>query len=136
MKNGSIKTAKEISIGDVLSTNSKIIGKIYRKIHQYCITGDNEYLTPATLSWNHETEIWQRIGESYPVLSTGIEGEREGEAEREGEREGKGNIWISFIVLPTCSLQLDSGRYIRDYMEVCSPDMEKSYAEQLRKKAT
>jgi hypothetical protein len=123
MKNGSVKTAGEIFIGDVLSTNSRIIGKIYRKISQYCITGDNEYLTPATLSWDYGSKRWQRIGETYPVINT----EEKAEAEAEAS-----SIWISFIVLPSCSLQLDSGRYIRDYMEVCSPDMEKTYMEQIR----
>lgn len=104
------KEAKDIIIGDLLITGSKVIGLIRRKVTEYCKLDDGTILTPSTLFWNSLENKWQRIGTIYDIINKDIE-------------------LISFIVVPNSQIELANGIRIRDYMELCSPDSEMYYSE-------
>jgi hypothetical protein len=71
-------------------------------------------LTPSTLFWNGVT--WIRFGEVYPVQIIPAQ------------------TSIALIVTPNSQIELENGMYVRDYMELCSPDAEMYYTQYLEKK--
>jgi hypothetical protein len=107
-----LKTISEIVIGDQLSTGSQVAGIIHKQITEYCNI-DGIIVTPSTLFWNGSQ--WIRFGEVYPVhLTDTLES-------------------VSLVVTPNSQIELENGLYVRDYMELCSPDAEMYYTEQLKK---
>jgi len=96
----------DIRVGDVLSTGSTVVGLIRKQITEICIV-DGVEITPSTLYWNGA--IWERIGNVHPWYRVAKE-------------------CISLIVAPTSQIELENGMYVRDYMELCSPDAELYYA--------
>ncbi len=66
-----------------------------------------------------KTNKWIRFGQKY---------------EQESLKEPM--IMVSFIVVPNSQIELKNGVIIRDYMELCSPDSEKYYTEQLERAKT
>ena len=107
-----LKTMNEILIGDHLSTGSQVAGIIRKQITE-CCNIDGIIVTPSTLFWNGSK--WIRFGEVYPVhFIDPLES-------------------VSLIVTPNSQIELENGIYIRDYMELCSPDAEMYYTEQLKK---
>jgi hypothetical protein len=107
-----IKQIKEIRIGDLLSTGSYVAGVIRKKVTEVCII-DNIQITPSTLFWNGS--LWVRCGERYPIHCVDTE-------------------MISLVVTPTSQIELENGMYVRDYMELCSPDAEMHYTTHIKKK--
>jgi hypothetical protein len=107
-----LKAAKDIAIGDKLSTGCEVVGLIRRKITEICSLPNGVDLTPATLYWNKEANQWNRCGEDYSWTK--------------GEKE-----WISFVVVPHSQIELEDGTVVRDYMELCSPDAEQYYTQRL-----
>ena len=105
-----IKKAKDIRIGDRLTTGSEVVGVIRRKVSEICILEDGTLLTPSTLCWRNDT--WQRVGTYCEV-----------------KKENK--ELVSFVVVPNSQLELENGTRVRDYMELCSPDSEMYYSKQL-----
>ena len=108
-----IKPAKDIQIGDILTTGGKIIGLIRKEVNEYCIV-DGEIITPSTLFWSKIHNKWIRIGQIYDTKNETIQ-------------------LLSFIVSPNSQLELENGIIIRDYMELCSPDSEIYYTKHLTK---
>jgi len=104
------KLAKDIKIGDTLTTGSEVIGLIRRVVNETSIL-NGLTLTPSTLYWN--VNKWLRVGDKYNVIK--------------GEKE-----MVSFIAVPNSQIELE-GLIIRDYMELCSPDSEIHYSKQLDK---
>lgn len=115
MKDKSIVQAKNIKIGDKLSTGSEVVGVIRKKVYEHCIIGNDILCTPSLLKWNNVLNIWERIG-------------------------SKGNIYkgtqevVSFIVVPNSQIELEDGTIVRDYMELCSPDSEIHYSKCLERR--
>jgi len=111
-----LKAAKDIAVGDMLSTGSEVVGLIRREVTEVCTLPNGISLTPATLYWNPSANQWNRCGEDYAwtTLSTKKE-------------------WVSFVVVPHSQIELEDGTVVRDYMELCSPDAEQYYSQHLTK---
>jgi len=105
------KLAKDIKIGDTLTTGSEVIGLIRRVVNETSII-NGTILTPSTLYWN--VNKWSRIGDKTEIIK--------------GKKE-----MVSFIAVPNSQIELQNGLIIRDYMELCSPDSEIHYAKRLDK---
>lgn len=102
MKDTTFKKAKDICIGDVLSTGVVAgIGK--RSVDSVCTTSHGAIVTPSTLIWSEQH--WVRAGISSECVSTSKE-------------------MITLIVLGSSMVETEHGEYFRDMLEVHSPDME------------
>jgi hypothetical protein len=104
--------AKDIQVGDKLSTGSMIVGVIQKIAHEYCRLPDGTRVTPSTLYWNSTKNTWVRYGEVYSCLVQTF-------------------ITQSFVVVPNSQIELECGHVVRDYMELCSPDSEMYYSSYL-----
>ena len=102
-------SAKEVRMGEVLSTGSTVVGIIHKEVQEI---GIEHAITPSTLYWNESKKKWIRYGDDYPWKKEKQE-------------------WISFIVTPNSQIEIGDFR-IRDYLEVCSPDSEHYYTEALK----
>lgn len=105
--------AKDVQIGDRLSTGSEVVGLIRREVSEVCTLENGVRMTPATLYWD-QTE-WKRLGQhrAYQKIDCQM---------------------VSFVVTPNSQIELENGMRVRDYMEVCSPDSEQYYSALLEKK--
>jgi hypothetical protein len=122
LKGGAIKAARNIQLGDELSTGGKVVGIVHRQQTEFCrvptSTGKTEFVSPGTLVWSSLANKWVRAGELHtpfrlkPSLSP--------------------LVFLSFIVTPNSQIELESGLTVRDYMELCSPDTETLYARDLQ----
>jgi len=101
--------AREIQIGDRLTTGSEVVGLIRREVSEVCELSNGVRITPATLYWNAEQNEWIRLGQHHAYQKTACE-------------------MVSFIVVPNSQIELEDGMRVRDYMEVCSPDSEQHYS--------
>lgn len=102
-------SAKDIQIGDELSTRSKVIGKIRKQVTEICELEPSVIITPSTLNWNTQQNKWTRIGEQHQFIKKSYE-------------------CISFVVVPNSQIELENDMIVRDYMELCSPDSEMYYS--------
>jgi hypothetical protein len=110
---GGVIAAKDIQIGDRLTTGSEVVGVIRRRVHEVCTLSNGVRMTPATLYWD-KTE-WKRVGHHLAHRNQSCE-------------------MISFVVVPNSQIELEDGMRVRDYMEVCSPDSEQHYSALIEKK--
>jgi len=115
MKNGELKKAKDIVLGDTLSMGGEIVGFIRREASSLCRIHDLE-ITPSTLYWNNDKNAWIRFGQENPIIILDAP-----------------KIMMSFVVASNSQIELENGVIIRDYMELCSPDSEMYYTKQLEK---
>lgn len=111
-----LKQAKDIAVGDTLSTGSEVVGLIRREVTEVCTLPNGIELTPATLYWNPSANQWNRSGEDYAWATLPTKKE-----------------WVSFVVVPHSQIELEDGTIVRDYMELCSPDAEQYYSQHLTK---
>jgi hypothetical protein len=122
LKDGSYKAARNLQLGDELSTGSKVVGILHRQQTEFCCVptaeGKTEFLSPATLLWDPAANKWQRAGEVHTSFSL-------------KQQPTSPLVFLSFIVTPNSQLELESGLTVRDYMELCSPDTEALYARDL-----
>lgn len=102
-------SAKDIQIGDELSTRSKVVGKIRKQVTEICELEPSVIITPSTLNWNVQQNKWTRIGEQHQFIKKSYE-------------------CISFVVVPNSQIELENDMIVRDYMELCSPDSEMYYS--------
>jgi hypothetical protein len=105
--------AKDLCIGDVLSTGATVAGVIQKEVSEWATLPTMERVSASTLMWNTQTGRWERLSARYPVTRSPPESA------------------MSFVVTPHSQLELASGFFVRDYMEVCSPDTEQYYAKYL-----
>jgi hypothetical protein len=112
---GSYQTASAIPLGTRLSTGGTVIGKVHRLITEYCIV-NGEKIAPSTLVWHPVRSTWIRAGEMENIQVHTYDLPR---------------VYISFFVTPSSTMELKNGMQIRDSIELCSPDAEVYYAEQL-----
>jgi hypothetical protein len=106
------KAAKDIKIGDKMVTGAEVVGIIRKEITEFCVLDNETIVTPSTMYWDQNK--WKRFGETYPVIKQRSE-------------------LISFVVVPNSQIELENNTRIRDYMELCSPDSEIHYSNQLDK---
>jgi hypothetical protein len=106
LANKSVVDAKSLKIGDKLASGGYIIGIADREVTEVC---DN--ISASTLIW---TNKWERIGELKLV-----------------EKLAKPDIYKAFLVTPNSAIELEDGTYIRDYIEICSSDIEEHYSKAL-----
>jgi hypothetical protein len=101
-----LRAAKEIKIGDRLTTGCEVVGVIRRRVSEACVLSSGVKVTPATLYWK-DTQ-WLRYGEHHVYEAIDAE-------------------FVSFVVTPHSQIELEDGTRVRDYMELCSPDAEMHY---------
>ena len=106
---GKLIMAKDINIGDKLSTGSTVVGIIRKQAHELC-EFPTLTITPSTLYY--KTNKWVRYGDEYPIVYKTME-------------------VVSLVVVPNSQIELEDGTYVRDYMELCSPDAETYYSKHL-----
>ena len=111
MKDGTLKEARHVPIGSMLSTGSRVVGTLHKQVTEVCDT-----LGSATLVWQPAQHTWSRIGTYTPVQTL-----------------DQPTPYVSFIVVPNSQIELADGTYVRDYLELCSPDAEVLYANELNK---
>lgn len=132
LKDGSVKQARQIQIGDELASGGKVVGVVHREQTEFCRVPASasasavEFLSPATLLWNPVANKWQRAGELYTPIRL----------ESNYWHSKSPLVFLSFIVTPNSQIELASGLRIRDYMELCSPDAEAPYAKALQELST
>jgi hypothetical protein len=112
---GRFKKAIEIQLGDTISTG-RVIGIILKKVFKVCKVSKSEWLGEGTMVWNPDTCIWRRAGDEYETHTL-----------------KQPNIFYSFVVTPTAQIELASGKRIRDYVEIHSPEAEQAYAKKITK---
>jgi hypothetical protein len=109
--------AKDIKIGDILTTGSLISGIIKKEITEYTNISDDMTLAAATLLWIPADNKWKRAGTLYPI-----------------KKSDTPQVFYAFIAAGNSIIELDNNIYIRDYMEVCSPDSENQYETAMKAK--
>jgi hypothetical protein len=111
---GTLSKVKDLRVTMKLSTGDWIAGIFHKEVQEVCEIAPNEWVGSATLVWNTTTHLWTRAGASIPPL-----------------RYTSPTVFIGLIVLTGSKIELASGAILRDYLELCSPDAEQFYAEQL-----
>ena len=109
-----IKPAGKIKMGDKLASGGYVIGIARRQVSEIVempeATGSKcQPLAAATLVWHNSQ--WQRAGDILPVIKLKTP-----------------QTYIAFLVTPNSQIELASGNYIRDYIEICSTDIEQHYS--------
>ena len=111
---GSLSKVKDLRVTMKLSTGDWIAGIFHKEVQEVCEISPNEWIGSATLFWNSTTNLWTRAGISVPT-----------------HHYKSPTVFIGLIVLTGSRIELASGIVLRDYLELCSPDTEQFYAEQL-----
>ena len=114
MEDGTVLKARDLQIGDRLSTGSRIGGIVHKELREVCSINENTWVGSATLVWNKKAQQWTRASTLVKphLLQVPV-------------------IGIGLIVLTNSQIELANGIRIRDYMELCSPDSERFYEDML-----
>lgn len=110
MKSGVSVPAKVLQLGMHVS-QGKIVGIVRKLVSEYCQTDTQELVSPGLLVWNRKLEEWCRAGELYPVQKT-----------------GRPVVFMNFFIQSSATVQTRNDLFMRDYMEVHSPEGEQFYA--------
>jgi hypothetical protein len=113
LQDGRVLKARDLRIGQRLSTGDLITGLLHKEVQEVCEIGSGELVGSATLVWKNGS--WQRAGHYTPLL-----------------RYDTPVVFIGLVVLTGSQIELESGTRIRDFLELCSPDAEQFYSESLR----
>jgi hypothetical protein len=113
MADGSSKLAIFLQVGDKISTG-EVTGVGFRHVNHITTTDTGVCVTPSTLVWSGNS--WKRAGFSYETADV------------------YSNVYTmrTFVVKGQNSLETLTGEYIRDMLEVWSPDMEESTSKVLQ----
>ena len=103
MKDGTSRPARNIQLGDQLSTG-KVVGLGVRAVTEFCLTAQGTLITPSTLLWSQTK--WVRAGQ---IL--------------EPAYDKNSCVMHTFVVLGG-SIELSTGEVIRDMLEVHDTSME------------
>ncbi len=104
------RRAEDIQLGDVLSTGSRICGLFKTEVSESCILPTGERMASGTLIFDPATHLWRRAGDMYTVETH------------------EPILMVHCFALSGSTIQTVSDVFIRDYMEVCSPDTEEAYS--------
>jgi hypothetical protein len=94
-----------------------ISGIIKKEITEYTNISDDMTLAAATLLWIPADNKWKRAGTLYTI-----------------KKSDTPQVFYAFIAAGNSIIELDNNIYIRDYMEVCSPDSENQYETAMKAK--
>jgi hypothetical protein len=122
LEDGSFLEIDKIEIGDKLSNGGKVVGKVQREITEYTKLSNGIHVASSTLVWNKRINKWERAGKMNTLHMANI-------------NSGK-PVFISLFVTPSSIIELTDNMFIRDSMELCSPDSEMYYAQQLNQLKT
>jgi hypothetical protein len=115
LANGSLQKVSSVRLGTHLSTGGTVIGKVHRLVREYCIV-DGEQIASSTLVWQADQGKWIRAGEMQGVTV---------------HEYRTPQVYIALFVTSSSVFELKNGMQLRDSIELCSPDAEMYYAEQL-----
>lgn len=162
LKDGSVKQARQIQIGDELASGGKVVGVVHREQTEFCRVPSADLASAVAASAVRPSGTVpgrpRRNGSGAPpegrtadtdaveFLSpatllwnpTANKWQRAGELytpirlESSYWHSKSPLVFLSFIVTPNSQIELASGLRIRDYMELCSPDAEAPYAKALQ----
>lgn len=118
LADGKSQSIGEITLGTKLSTGCTVIGKVHREITEYCLMPHG--ISSSTLVWNRKDRRWQRAATMSKLWTT----------------KAAPVVFTSLFVSPSSIIELADGTMIRDSMELCSPDAELYYAQQLKQLKT
>ena len=110
MKSGVAIPAKSVRLGMELQ-QGKVVGVVKKTVSEVCSTETGELISPGMLLWRKDEEVWKRAAEVYPT-----------------QRLRKPMEFINFFVESSAVIQTVSDLFLRDYMEVYSPETEQFYA--------
>ncbi len=110
LRNSSCRRAADLQLADVMTTGDMIAGRIQHIVTEICQLPTGEQVAAGTLFFNPTNNLWQRCGDVYPIQRV------------------PPTTFESFITLPGSKLELSSGVFLRDYLEVASKDTEGPYA--------
>jgi hypothetical protein len=112
LQDGSLCQVKDLQVTMKLSTGDSVTGLFHKEVREVCFLSHEEILGSATLVWKDHK--WIRAGMLYPIL-----------------RYETPVVFIGLITTTSSQIELASGRRVRDYLELCSPDAETFYAEKM-----
>jgi hypothetical protein len=118
MNNQASIPIESLHLGDILSTNYKIVGIIHKQVKEWCYLGKNR-ISASSLIWKPELIQWRRAGEFLPVY-----------------KSPDPEIFIGLFVENLSQIELADGTFIRDYIEIFSPDSEAAYSAALENSAS
>lgn len=118
LADGTAQSIGEIMLGTKLSTGCTVIGKVHREIREYCLMPHG--VSSSTLVWNKKDHNWKRAATMSTLWTT----------------KASPVVFTSLFVSPSSIIELADGTMIRDSMELCSPDAELYYAQQLKQLKT
>jgi len=114
LMNGSYVPIHSLTTNTVLSTGSRVTGILHKQIMDYCHINSAITVGSATLLWNSATSTWVRASTLHKV-----------------QQFSKPYTFVGLIVTPNSQIELKDNLFVRDYMELCSPDAETFYTKEL-----
>jgi hypothetical protein len=103
-------TAAEIQLGAEMTTGDKVAGTIQHLLTEICHLPTGEQVAAGTLIYDDMLNAWRRAGDMYTVHKV------------------TPTVFHSFITLPGSKIELASGVFLRDYLEIASSDTEAPYS--------
>jgi len=113
MKDTTTKYIQDINLGDEVSTG-KVIGIVKKLTTDFCELPSREFVTPGLCYW--QTNGWVRAGDVLPIQSLQFP-----------------QTFYSLIVMKTAMFETKGGTFVRDYVEIHSPEAEAVYTEKIGK---
>jgi hypothetical protein len=115
LANGTTCQAGKIKLGDRLASGGYVIGIANRQVSEISWLPTGEPLAASTLIWHKNS--WQRAANIWGCHTL-----------------KQPSIYRAFLVTPNSQIELaNSGYYIRDYIEICSCDIEQHYSASIEK---
>jgi len=108
MADGSTKSIEDIQLDDRLTTGT-VTGLVKKVVDFECRLPSGDLCAPGLCCWTGQK--WERAGEIS------------------GPRETKPQLMYSLVVLHSATFETSKGAFVRDYVEVHSPEAEQFYAE-------
>ena len=106
LADGSLKQIQEIQLGEKLSTGT-VIAVVQKEGNEWCQLPTGEWVAPGLCYWKNTS--WVRAGDTCVTQVSSPQ------------------TMYALVVLNTASFETESGTFIRDYVEVHSPDAEQFY---------
>jgi hypothetical protein len=111
MKDGTSKPIQTIQLGDRVSTGT-VAGLIKKEVNEVCELPSREFVSPGLCYW--QSNQWVRAGDGLPIQTL-----------------KNPQSFYSLVVFKTATFETKGGVFIRDYVEIHSPDAEDVYTEKI-----
>lgn len=112
MKDGSLKPIESIHLGDCVSTGT-VVGIVQKQTHAFCELPLQQFVSPGLSYW--QTYQWVRAGDVHPIQNL-----------------RHPQTFYNLVVLGGASFESHHGTFLRDYVEVHSPDAEQFYTTKVK----